>query len=598
MHRIRIGNAQAFWGDRSSAAAELLSQVPDLDYLTMDYLAEVSMSILAQQRAKSPDLGYPLDFIGVIRSLTAYWSQGGQCKLIANSGGLNPRSCALACRDALQSAGCPPIKIAYVSGDDVLDQLQAPQDPPTHQSHFANLDDQRPLDQIRDRLVTANAYMGCQGIVSALRAGAQIVITGRVADPSMVLAACVHAFDWPLDDWDRLAQGTVAGHLLECGTQVCGGISTDWLDLPDPAHIGFPLVEIQSDSSFIVTKPEGSGGVVSEQTVKEQLLYEIGDPANYLSPDVCVSFLELNVQQQAPNRVAVTGARGSKRPETLKVSATFADGYRAAGTLTIIGAHATHKASRCAKILYQRLAEAGWCYRQWIVECLGQSPQSLSHIAQPSFDCDLQTVLRIAVEADQRNAVEAFSQELMPLITSGPQGITGYAQGRPKCQPVFRYWPCLIASHLVTSNVDVIFSSSDAPKDQAIAVAANIYPKASDNPQSPTDKDSHFILTQSNPERLIQVAYGRSGDKGIHANVGILVRNPTDYPRLLRWLTVQRVADYFQALNLDKIERFELANLGGVNFILYGALRRSGQIDSQGKGLAQLLLAMPLDQSW
>jgi len=292
-NRIRVGNAQAFWGDRPSAAWELIAQEPDLDYLTMDYLAEVSMSILASQRERDPKLGYARDFVQVVSGLAEYWASGGRCRLIANAGGLNPMACAQACIEALEKAGCRSMKIGVVTGDDVLGALMATD---LGVEVFSNLDSAAPLLEVRDRLVTANAYMGCEGIVEALRAGADIVITGRVADPSMVVAPCVFEFGWEQNDWNRLAGATVAGHLLECGTHVTGGIFTDWLDVPDPTHLGFPIAEISSDGSCTITKSKDSGGCVTPETVREQLIYEIGDPQNYLSPDCSVSFLGLDVK--------------------------------------------------------------------------------------------------------------------------------------------------------------------------------------------------------------------------------------------------------------------------------------------------------------
>ena len=282
---LRIGNAQAFWGDRNDAAAELLAREPELDYLTLDYLAEVSMSILAVQRERDSNAGYARDFVDVVRSLTGYWRSGGTCRLITNAGGLNPTGCAQACKAVLEDAGCPPLKIAIVTGDDVFpaakDAAGDPDSPAA--SGFRHLESGAAIGGVADRLVTANAYLGAGPIAQALAEGADIVITGRVADPSMVVGACVHHFGWNDDDFARLAGATVAGHLIECGAQVTGGISTDWLSLSDPARIGFPIVEVAEDGSCVVTKPAGTGGAVNEWTVKEQLLYEIGDPGAYLS---------------------------------------------------------------------------------------------------------------------------------------------------------------------------------------------------------------------------------------------------------------------------------------------------------------------------
>jgi hypothetical protein len=296
---ISIGNAQGFWGDSVDAPARLVSQQPDLDYLTLDYLAEVSMSILASQRERDPTAGYARDFVEVVRSLIPFWQKGSKVRVISNAGGLNPRGCAKACGEVLRQAGINSKKIGVVTGDDVLPLLQASEaNRGTRSNPFANLETGEPLAKVLGSLVTASAYLGAQPIAEALRAGADIVITGRVADPSLTVAPCVAEFGWDWNDHDRIAGATIAGHLIECGAQVTGGISTDWLDIPDPANIGFPIVEVSSDGTCVVTKPQRTGGVVNERTVKEQLLYEIGDPDNYLSPDGTVSFLSLQVREE------------------------------------------------------------------------------------------------------------------------------------------------------------------------------------------------------------------------------------------------------------------------------------------------------------
>ena len=585
---VRIGNAQAFWGDRPSAARDLLAQEPGLDYLTMDYLAEVSMSILALQRERDPRLGYPRDFVEVVRQLAEYWASGGRCRLVANAGGLDPAACAAACRAVLEQAGCRPLTIGVVSGDDVLQLLRD-----GGADEFRNLDSGEPLAAVRDRLVTANAYMGCAGIVRALDAGADIVITGRVADPSLVVGACVHAFRWTLDDWARLAGATVAGHLLECGTQVTGGIATDWLDLPDPAHVGFPIAEVDREGRCVITKSPRSGGAVTAATVQEQLIYEIGDPARYVSPDVCVSFLDLAVEEDGADRVRVTGAQGGPRPATLKVSATHRDGFRAAGTLTIVGDRAREKAERCGRIVLERLAEAGWVYRDAIVECLGQGGSvPVAGIVATGADAR-ETVLRIAVEAETRDAVEAFARELMPLVTAGPQGTTGYAEGRPRVHPVFRYWPCLVDAARVEPGVDTLTTADTLA---ARATAAH-WPPATlvgGGPRAAVAMPARLAVPRERAATLAEIAHGRSGDKGTAANVGILARSPDDYPWLVEWLSPERMARHFAPLGVTKVERHPLPNLAGLNFILHGVLRRGIRTDAQGKALAEAALAMPL----
>lgn len=586
---IRVGNAQAFWGDRPSAAFELLSQSPDLDFLTMDYLAEVSMSILASQRERDATRGFAQDFVDVVSGLAGYWAAGGRCRLIANAGGLNPVGCAQACIKALENAGCQTLKIGVVTGDDVLPLLIAA-DSSNHS--FQNLDSQIPLLNVRERLVTANAYMGCSGIVQALKAGADIVITGRIADPSMVVAPCVYTFGWDLTDWDRIAGATVAGHLLECGTHVTGGISTDWLDVPDSTHLGFPIAEIQDDGTCTITKSEASGGHVTVETVKEQLIYEIGDPGQYLSPDVTVSILDLEVTQAGSDRVAVRGAKGSPCPSTFKVSATYRDGFRAAGMLTIFGPESVLKARRCGEIVLQRLREAGCVFRDTIVECLGNAESvPLDHLTSRS-DRSFETILRIAVESDDRQAVEQFSRELMPLVTAGPQGTTGYGEGRPRIHGVIRYWPCLIEAARVASHVQ-IFDTADTMNHRQQPV---VWPPSGSSLLQPSDQKrsvrKEVPLTQA--KCLADVAYGRSGDKGINANIGVLVRSDSEYHWLKSWLTAERVHQFFAPIGVQSVERFELPNLGGLNFVLHGILNRGLRNDAQGKALAQALLSMPV----
>lgn len=590
---VRIGNAQAFWGDRSDAAAEMLARVPDLDYLTMDYLAEVSMSILAAQRDRNPDLGYPEDFLDVVRSLAPYWGGGGRCRLIANAGGLNPLACAKRCAAILEEAGCRPLTIAVVTGDSVLPLLK---DRGGDSKTFRNLDTGEQVESVRDRLVTANAYLGAESIVAALDQGADIVITGRVADPSLAVAPCLHHFGWKGDDWDRLAGATVAGHLIECGTHVTGGISTDWLSLPDPANIGFPIVEVSEDGSCVVTKPPGTGGRVTELTVKEQLLYEIGDPGRYLSPDVTVSFLGLSVEDLGQDRVRVRGARGTDRPGTLKVSATYRDGYRAAGMLTIVGEEAVAKARRAGEVVLDRVRRAGHELRSALVECLGAGDvvhTTGSDASSPMAGSLRETVLRISVESATREGVERFTRELIPLVTAGPPGTTGYAEGRPRVHPVIRYWPCLVSRDRTSPAVEFVRTNGATPV--AVSVAKPVAPVSSTKPSAPSTSAAPEAEAAPMALRtLSQIACVRSGDKGTGSNVGVIARTPLAYERLRRELTVERIQAFYAPQGVESVERFELPNLGALNFLLHGVLRNSLRTDVQGKALAQALLEFPL----
>ena len=449
-HPLKIANAAGFWGDQPGAAAQLVARQPDLDFLTLDYLAEVSLSIMAILRAKDPAAGYARDFIDVVRSLVPFWRQGGRTRIVTNAGGLDPLACAKVVQVELAAAGLDRLKVAAVTGDDVLAALQA------RPADYRNLETGANLAEIADRLVAANAYLGADGIASALRAGADIVVTGRVADPSLTVGPCLAHFDWAAGDCDRIAGATVAGHLIECGTQVCGGFSTDWLELPHNHAIGFPVVEVSEDGSCVVTKPAGTGGAVTVPTVKEQLLYEIGDPGSYLSPDATASFLTLQVAAIAVDRVRVSGATGRSAPTAYKVSASYRDGYKAHGMLTVFGHDAVKKAHHVGEGLVRRLQEEGCAFREHLVECLG-SGASVRGLASRGSDAHLiETVLRVSVAADRKEPVERFTREIAPLVTCGPQGVTGYASGRPKVMPIFGYWPCLVDRARVQSAFQVL----------------------------------------------------------------------------------------------------------------------------------------------
>ncbi|GAA4455730.1 acyclic terpene utilization AtuA family protein [Novipirellula rosea] len=603
---VRIGNAQAFWGDRSIAAAEMLAREPELDFLTLDYLAEVSMSILATQRQRDPQAGFAKDFVDVVRSLVPYWAAGGKCRVIANAGGLNPSGCARACREVIENAGCRSLRIGIVSGDDVLENLRAAGRHSSADS-FVNLDNRDSLGTVADRLVTANAYLGAAPIAHALTQQADVVITGRVADPSMVVAACVHHFGWNDDDLDCLAGATVAGHLIECGTQVTGGISTDWMEVPDPTHLGFPIVEVYEDGHCIVTKTANTGGRVTPWTVKEQLVYEIGDPENYLSPDVTVSFRELNVEQIGPDQVRVRGAIGKPPPSQYKVSATFRDGFRAAGMLTIVGRGARAKTQRAGEIVLNRLRDADVPIRNSLIECLGsgacveaftgKSPV----IDATSFD---EVVLRVAVEVDTQQDAERFARELIPLVTAGAQGTTGYAEGRPRIRPVIRYWPCLISRDSVQPIVESLLTkpTQSTPDTKSIWPQADaMTTTASRPPEHGTFNASgipeHAAFDISDAAHLYDIAIARSGDKGTGANIGVIARNDAAWKFLQDWLTAERIAEFFCQRDIESVERFELANLQALNFVIRGILRQGLRTDAQGKTLGQIVLEMPLPNS-
>ncbi len=450
--KVTIGNGQGFWGDSPGAPARLVEQWPALDFLTLDYLSEVSMSIMAIQQEKDAHAGYARDFIDVVKSLLPFWKEGSEVRVVTNAGGLNPIACAEACAEVLRAHPFRTWKIGIVYGDDVLSILSHD---PNHEN-YQNLETHQSLSTVKNKLVTANAYLGAHPIVKALEEGADIVITGRVADPSLTVAPCVASFNWSWQDYDKIAAATIAGHLIECGTQVTGGVSTNWLGIPDPANIGFPVVEVHSDGIFFITKPDNTGGIVSEQTVKEQLLYEIGDPDRYLSPDVTASFLSLKLHTSGPNHVHLSGAKGRPPPDTYKVSATYRDGYKIEGFLSVFGQEAPLKARRCGEVILEKVKKAGYTLSRTSIECLGALEIVPGIFNKDRVENSLECVLRIAAADSNKEALEYLAKEIAPLITSGPQGVTGYISGRPPVREVFGYWPCLIDRPLVHPEVKLI----------------------------------------------------------------------------------------------------------------------------------------------
>ncbi|CRX39082.1 acyclic terpene utilization AtuA family protein [Estrella lausannensis] len=447
MKKIKIANAHGFLGDRQTAAKDLLTRAQDIDFITFDFLAELSMSIMALEKKKGRP-AYAKDFPSIIQSLVPFWNQGLNFKVVANAGGLDPKGCAEAVREALQEASARPLNIAYILGDDVLELLQTASD-----EEFPSLDRDETIAPYRERLVSANAYIGSDAIKEALDAGADIVVAGRVADPSLTVGPCLHAFQWSNTDLDKIAQATVAGHLIECGTQVTGGISTKWLDIEDPTHMGFPIAVIHEDGLFSITKPEGTGGLVSVEIVKEQLLYEIGDPDLYISPDLTVSFTCIEAEETAKNCVEVRGAKGRQPTDSYKVVATYQAGFRAEAMLVIFGDQAFRKGRKLGQVLLERVREQGFEFDDAVIECLGsgEAAPGRKDFSVPEI------VLRIAVRGSE-DALQCFAKEIAPLVTSGPQGVAGYASGRPKIRPVFQHYPTLISKEKVQTTIYFISS--------------------------------------------------------------------------------------------------------------------------------------------
>jgi Acyclic terpene utilisation family protein AtuA len=447
---LRIGNGCGFWGD-SLQAPLALAERGRLDYLTLEYLAELTMSILALQKQRDAGAGFAGDFLDVLDHLLPTLQAQPRLKIITNAGGMNPQGCAAKARALLDKAGLKDRVLATVSGDDLLPHLDAL----LAAGHALNhLDTGAALATIRPRVVSANVYFGARPIVEALRRGASLVITGRVADASLTLAPAIHEFDWSWDDWPRLAAATTAGHLIECGAQVTGGLWCNWRELSDLAGVGYPIAEIDADGTFTITKPPDTGGAVNIETVSEQLLYEVGDPAAYLTPDVVADFTSVALAETARDVVRITNARGQPATDSYKVSIAYRDGFMASGTLVIAGPDAAAKAQFCGEVILERLRRIGVEPQHRNIECLG-SGDCVPGLTPTPPNCP-EVVLRVAVRDERRPVVERFTKEFAPLVTSGPPGVTGYTTGRPAVREVFAYWPALLAKDAATPMVELV----------------------------------------------------------------------------------------------------------------------------------------------
>lgn len=442
---IRIANGQGFWGDWLEAPVRLVEGGP-IDYLTLDYLAEVTMSILQKQRKGDSNLGYARDFPPLIGRL-AKQLLDRRVRVVANAGGVNPVACA---REVRRLA--PDLTVAVVLGDDILDRLDSLLDAGIE---MRNMDTAAPLSSIRSSIESANAYIGAFPLAEALATGADVVITGRCSDAALALAPMVHRFGWKEDDWDLLAGGVIAGHVIECGPQCTGGnCQSDWPHIPDLADIGYPIVEAEPDGTFTITKHRGTGGRVDCHSVKEQLLYEIGDPSAYITPDCVADFATVTLKDDGPDRVRLTGARGRPRTEMLKASISYAWGWKAIGTLVFSWPDALQKAQAADRIVRERVARLGLEFDRIGTEYFGYNACHKSAAPVPADPPEIQ--LRIGVRGKDRKAVDRFTRELIPLVLSGPPTGTGYGEGRPAVREVVAFWPALVPRSEIGTRVEVV----------------------------------------------------------------------------------------------------------------------------------------------
>jgi hypothetical protein len=449
---IRIANGSAFWGDSQEAPIQLLRGGP-LDYLTLDYLAEITMSILQKQRARDPRAGFATDFLSVIKRGGRDIAEHG-VRVVANAGGINPEGCAQAVARVLESSGYGGrVTIGVVTGDDIMPRLDEFLD---RGIELKNLDTGEPLRTIRQQVQSANIYFGAFPIADALCRGAAIVITGRCNDAALAVGPMIREFGWKTDDWDRLSAGTIAGHVIECGAQCTGGnCQVDWETTPDFAGIGYPIIEAEPDGSFVVTKHPGTGGRVTVASVTEQLLYEIGDPRSYITADCIADFTTIQIAQDAPDRVRFTGIRGQPATEFYKVSISYAAGYKSVGTLVYSWPDAYRKAQTADRILRQRFDRIGLNFDAVHTEIVGANATHGAMAGQPSPDI-AEVVLRIGVRGPDKAAVERFTRELAPIALNGPPSVTGLGAGRPKAEEIIAYWPALMPKELIAPQVSVI----------------------------------------------------------------------------------------------------------------------------------------------
>jgi hypothetical protein len=447
---IRIANGQGFWGDWLEAPVRLVDQGP-IDFLVLDYLAEVTMSILQKQRQEDPSLGYARDFPPLIGRLAGKLKDRN-IKVVANAGGVNPTACA---RAVLKVA--PGLKVAIVHGDDVFGRIN---EFLGKGYEMPDMDTGQPLSNIRSRILSANAYIGAFPLAEALDTGADVVIAGRSTDTALTLAPMVHKFKWAADDWDKLASGTIAGHIIECGAQCSGGNcqvagnGADWAQIPNMADVGYPIVEAEPDGSFVVTKHAGTGGRVHSDTVKEQLLYELGDPKRYITPDCIADFTTVHLADIGPDRVSIRGIRGGPRPPTLKLSISYTDGWKAIGTLVYSWPQSVEKARAADRIVRARLAGLGLSFDEIYTELFGLD--ACIGPASPGNPDPPEIQLRIGVRGQDRKAVDRFTRELIPLVLNGPPGATGFGEGRPPVREIVAYWSALIPREEITTRVEVI----------------------------------------------------------------------------------------------------------------------------------------------
>ncbi len=595
---IRIGGASGYWGDTSDAPRQLVEQ-GDLDYLVFDYLAEVTMAILAKQKSRSAEAGFATDFVtGVMKPLIGTIASK-KIKVVANAGGVNLEACRRSLQAVCDEAGVT-LRIATVEGDNLLprvDELRA--------QGITEMFSGAPFPE---KVMSANAYFGAFPIAAALDAGADIVLTGRCVDSAVTLGPLIHEFGWTADDLDRLAQGSLCGHLLECGAQATGGNFTDWRDVEAGwEDVGFPIAECFADGSFVVTKPEKTGGAVTPFTVGEQLLYEIGDPAAYLLPDVSCDFTGVTLAQDAPDRVRVQGARGRPPTSTYKVSATYAGGFRSIGSTVFAGFDAPEKARRTGEAIIARcermLRAKGFDgYKATSIDVIGNDTL-YGHRNGKAWPQLRECVLRVAVQHDRPEATELFAREYVGTGLSMSTGRCGLEGGRPSVSPVVKLFSFLLEKSVAPATVKL--DGADVPfAPPACHARESGHPDVALDSSVRVNDSSYKSSGREIEVPLIAVAVARSGDKGADANIGVMAREPKFLPAIRASLTESAVKKYFAHYADGVVERYDLPGMHALNFVLRDALGGGGtssvRLDVQAKTYAQLLLSIPvkIPEAW
>jgi hypothetical protein len=584
---LRIGGASGFWGDAARATPQLLAQ-DKLDYIVYDYLAEITMSILARARAKDDSKGYAVDFVTAAMAPNLKTLAAKGVKVVSNAGGVNPQACAAALRAAIDEQGLS-LRVACVTGDDLLPQAE--QLAGAGITEMVSGDAFPPVDQLQ----SIHAYLGAFPVAAALAAGADIVVTGRCVDSAVTLGACIHHFGWGRDDLNQLAMGSLAGHILECGPQATGGNFTDWEAVPDIANIGYPIAEIEADGSFVTTKSADCGGLVNVGTVAEQMLYEIGDPQAYILPDVVCDFSTAMLEDLGDNRVRVSGATGRPAPDTYKVSATYADQFRGGTYMTFYGIDADRKARALGEAVLTAsrkvLNQYGLPdFSETSIEIIGSESQ-YGDFAQ--CESSREVVLKLAAKHEEMAAIGLLLKEAVGLGLATPPGLSGFAGSRPRPSPVVRLFSFAAAKDQVAVNIDLDGQSIACDEAHGSPLEA----LAISRPDTPSAGDAASVEVP-----LVQLAWGRSGDKGDKANVGIIARKAEYLPYIWAALSEQvvsaRFAHFLASTDAGAVERFLLPGSNAINFLLHDVLGGGGvaslRNDPQGKGYAQLLLSHPI----